>query len=247
MGFGPMQSGFADRPLCPLGHVGIVVSTSLVCPLLLESVLSMIRTMIPCLFAVSAFGVSACAEDSDVAPNTIVPDTTAATVVIESAESFTNATTTTLAFAPAKETVHVTAEIGPDAVSRVSAVAREAGFGDPFDVDMPASDSDEAKAWLTGEGSAAVGLVTETPQLWVRERPDCEAVVQRLEELGTPQEILNAALTTPDVPTSEVLATLHTSVLVALSICDPAAPASAESAWQWIVAYRRLAEMGVIQ
>ena len=139
------------------------------------------------------------------------------------------------------------ASVLADEAAVVGVVALGSGFGDPVGVEMPVADFSETVAWLTDEGASAVGLVTQTAQLWANGEPDCGAVAERLQQLGTPQEILLAAVETPDVPTSEVLVALHTSVLASLAACDPGAPSSAEHAWQWTVAYRRLVEIGVIR
>ena len=151
-------------------------------------------------------------------------------------------------------TADVVAVVDPGAASAVAVAALEAGVGDPLEVEMPPADFAETKAWLQGDGSPAVSMVTETATLWADEPPDCVAVAQRLEESGTPNEMLQAAVGTPDEVTAEILASLRTAVMVALSRCDPSAsevgldqPETAEAAWQWTVAYRRLVRVGVIQ
>lgn len=154
---------------------------------------------------------------------------------------------------PASNT-DVVAFVEPDAAAAVAAAALEAGGGDPLEVEMPPADFAETKAWLQDEGSPAVSMVTETAALWADEQPDCASVAERLDESGTPEEMLQAAVATPDEVTAEILVSLRTAVLVALSLCDPSAtevgvdePEAAEAAWQWTVAYRRLVEVGVIQ
>ena len=192
---------------------------------------------------------TAAGPSSTTAPATTTPPTTepaTTTVPVTSAETATDAT---------DETVDVESSVAEssggtvltDEASVVGAVALDSGFGDPLDVEMPAADFAETVAWLTDEGASAVGLVTATAQLWADEEPDCGAVAERLQQLGTPEEILLAAAATPDAATSEVLIALHTSVVVSLATCDPSGPSSAEHAWQWTVAYGRLVEIGVIQ
>ena len=100
--------------------------------------------------------------------------------------------------------------------------------------------------WLEGGGASVVALVAESAQLWATEDPDCAAVARRLDGLGSPAEIRQAALATPDPVTAEVLAAALSSVVMALGVCDLDDPAMAEHAWQWSVAHRRLVEFGVL-
>ena len=216
------------------------------------------------LAAAATLAVFACAADSDEASDPDAAEAPAATsvkipalpaatlalpgtttsIIVETPTTAAVATTTVVA---AAATFDGLAAIHPDTVTVIAAVAAGAGFGDPFDVDMPVADFAETRAWLTSEGAPAVALVTETTQLWTHKAPDCLSVAGSLEVSGSPYEILAAALATPDQPTSEVLATLHTAILAALSACDPGSVENSEYAWQWIVAYRRLLEANVIQ
>ena len=134
-----------------------------------------------------------------------------------------------------------------DAAAAITAYALEAGFGDPLAVDIPPpADAAAVAAWLAGDGAAAVGLITETAPLFTDSEPDCVAVAQRLERLGSPQELLEAVQGTPDEPTSQMLSALHSSILITLSECAQGTPAGAEHAWQWAVAHKRLGEVGAI-
>ena len=211
----------------------------------------------------ATLAIFACAADSDEASDpaataapvatsveipalatTTLPLSDTATSTIAEMPATAVATTTVVA---AAATFDGLAAIHPDTVTVISDVAAGAGFGDPFDVDMPIADFAETRAWLTSEGAPAVALVTETTQLWTHKEPDCLSVARSLGMSGSPREILAAALATPDQPTSEVLTTLHTAILAALSACDPGSVESSEYAWQWIVVYRRLLEANVIQ
>ena len=134
-----------------------------------------------------------------------------------------------------------------DAAAAIAVYALEAGFGDPLAVDIPPpADAAAVAAWLAGDGAAAVGLITETAPLFTDSEPDCVAVAQRLERLGSPLELLKAVQGTPDEPTSQTLSALHSSILTTLSECAQGTPASAEHAWQWAVAHKRLGEVGAI-
>ena len=128
----------------------------------------------------------------------------------------------------------------------VDEVAAGAGFGDPYEVELPVVAASEAVVWLEGGGASVVALVAESAQLWATEDPDCAAVARRLDGLGSPAEIRQAALATPDPVTAEVLAAALSSVVMALGVCDLDDPAMAEHAWQWSVAHRRLVEFGVL-
>ena len=129
----------------------------------------------------------------------------------------------------------------------VGVVARGAGLGDPWEEEFPELDVTGTIAWLTGAGAAAVGLVVETAELWTAEEPDCAAVAGRLDRLGSPGELLEAAVKTPDPVTAEVLLGLRAAVLSSLAACDVDDSRHAMNAWQWAVAHRRLVELGVIR
>ena len=129
----------------------------------------------------------------------------------------------------------------------VGVVADGAGLGDPQAEEFPEVDVSGTVEWLAGSGAAAVGLVTATAELWADSDPDCVAVASRLDRLGTPEEIRRAALATPDPVTAEVLLGLHAGVLASLSACGRNDPLRAEGGWQWVVAHRRLVELGVIE
>ena len=129
----------------------------------------------------------------------------------------------------------------------VAAAAEESEFGDPYQVELPeAEDLSATVAWLTGGGAAAVGLVTHTAGLWAGDEPDCGAVVAGLDQLGSPAELRDAALATPDPVTADLLEAVLAGVVVMLGSCDHRRPDSAEHAWQWTMAHRRLVELGVI-
>ena len=129
----------------------------------------------------------------------------------------------------------------------VVAAAEESGFGDPYQVELPeAEDLSATVAWLTGDGAAAVGLVTHTAGLWAGDEPDCGAVVAGLDQLGSPAELRDAALATPDPVTADLLGAVLAGVVAMLGSCDLRRPDSAEHAWQWTMAHRRLVELGVI-
>ena len=125
-----------------------------------------------------------------------------------------------------------------DEAAAIAAYALEAGFGDPLAVDIPPPEDAAAVA--------AVGLVTETAPLFIDNDTDCVAVAQRLERLGSPRELLQAVQGIPDEATSQTLAALHSSILIALSACGQGTVAAAEHAWQWAVAHKRLRDVGVI-
>lgn len=122
------------------------------------------------------------------------------------------------------------------------------GFGDPATIEIPPVADASTLAWLEGEGTPAVALVTATERLWAEGSPACEEVAEALDALGTPEDIAGAAAETPDGPTQEILLGLHTATGTALSACqDPAAfeTARAELGWQWALTDRRLTEIGI--
>lgn len=121
------------------------------------------------------------------------------------------------------------------------------GLGDPATIEIPAPDG-ETRAWLEQEGAAAVELVTATEALWATGAAACEPVAEALDAAGDPGAIAGAAAGSPDHPTQDILLGLQTATEVALGAC--AAPeafetARAELAWQWALADRRLAEIGI--
>ena len=161
----------------------------------------------------------------------------------DAAVAATSASTT----APSVESAQADGEVSLAAVAvLVDEVAAGAGFGDPYEVELAVVAASEAAVWLQGDGAAVVGVVVESAPLWATGDPDCAAVARGLDRLGSPAEIRQAALATPDPVTAEVLAAALSSVVMALGVCDLGDPAMAEHAWQWSVAHRRLVELGVL-
>ena len=143
--------------------------------------------------------------------------------------------------------------VAPDerVVAAIASDALLAGFGDPDEVELPpVEDRTATTAWLTGEGAAAVGLFTQAAQLWASDEPDCIAIAESLDQLGTPTEVRAAVLSTPDPVTRDLLLSVDVGVVDLLASCDPAQPAldlrSSEHAWQWTIANRRLEDLGVL-
>ena len=216
-----------------------------------------------CLLVVAMFAAAACGSRAETPPETPADDVAAQAAESEMAsadgtsedsialsvdaeEWYVPPETTTAPGTAEDETAAPSAGTAADFVpskeaALVAVVALEAGWGDPFGVEMPSvQDLAGTQAWLEGDGAAAVGLVTETAQLWTSD-PGCVEIAERLAQLGSPAEILAAASGTPDKPTAEVLTALHASVLAQLALCgDPNAASGVDHAWQWAVAYRRL-------
>lgn len=138
-----------------------------------------------------------------------------------------------------------TAEPSPSA--SLTDLVGASGLGDPAIVEIPAPEGD-SKAWLTGEGAAAVEIVSAAQPLWERGSEACEPATVALDAIGTPEAVTAAAAGTPDGPTREILLGLEIAVETALRACgEPGSfeDARAELAWQWALADRRLDEVGV--
>jgi hypothetical protein len=128
------------------------------------------------------------------------------------------------------------------------------GLGaDPATVELPApQDPAAAKAWLEGDGHVAVVFVDTVPQLWQSGATDdgCAAPAEALQAVGAPQMVVDAASSTPDPPTAEMLTSLYNSAGSTLSSCaDPGGYVTASQllAWQWTVVNRQLVLLGVRQ
>ena len=138
-------------------------------------------------------------------------------------------------------------EIDEQIVAEIASDAEGSGFGDPYQIDLPAVEDPEATvAWLTGEGATAVGLVTQAARLWAEDEPDCIGIADALDELGSPTDLRAAVLQTPDPVTADLLLSVHMAVIDLLGSCDQDHPPSSEHAWQWTVAHRRLRELTAI-
>lgn len=124
------------------------------------------------------------------------------------------------------------------------------GFGDPAEVEVPAAiDPAAVVAWLEGDGHAAVTLLSESEPLWRQGAGACDQVARDLDAY-TPAEVQAAAVGVADQPTSDILSGLVTATATALTTCgDPEEfeVVRAELAWQWLLADRRLDELGVIR
>lgn len=121
-------------------------------------------------------------------------------------------------------------------------------FGDPAAVELPAVTDDAAKAWLSGDGAAAVAMLDASEALVAGGAEVCDQTAERLDVAGTPEELLAAAAGTPDGPTQELLVGLHTTLASALGSCANQAgfaTAVGELSWQAALTRRRLDELGV--
>lgn len=143
-----------------------------------------------------------------------------------------------------------TRALGTAAPIQVADLAVQAGYGAPDDVELPGvTDPDGTRSWLIGEGAAAAKLVVETEELWQVGATSCVHVAADLDTLGSPEEVLAAAVDVPDPVTAELLTDLHAITGHLLAACaDKASFAGVlpEFAWQWSLADRRLQELGVL-
>lgn len=143
-----------------------------------------------------------------------------------------------------------TRALGTPVPVQVAGLAVQAGFGDPDDVELPdVPDPDGTRTWLLGEGAAAARLVVETEELWQVGATSCAQVAANLDTLGSPEEVLAAAVDVPDPVTAELLMDLHAITGHLLGACpDEASFAGVlpEFAWQWSLAERRLQGLGVL-
>lgn len=140
-----------------------------------------------------------------------------------------------------------TQEIAADTLTRLIAAS---GLGDPVAVSVPAVTNDATKGWLAGDGHAAAAMVAAVKPLWIDGRPACTATANALDAVAAPWAIADAATRTPDRPTRDILLDLHTATASALRACSDEATfetARAELAWQWSLADKRLAAIGVSQ
>lgn len=140
--------------------------------------------------------------------------------------------------------------LGTPAPIQVAGLAVQAGYGPPDDVELPdVTDPDVTRSWLMGEGAAATRLVVETEELWQVGVTSCGQVAADLDTLGSPEEVLAAAVDIPDPVTAELLTDLHAITGHLLAACtDEASFARVlpEFAWQWSLAERRLQELGAL-
>jgi hypothetical protein len=130
---------------------------------------------------------------------------------------------------------------------RAVELAQQSGYGDPAEVDLPKVSSD-ARKWLDGDGTPAVALVRATDGLWRDGAGACPSTEEELQRAGTPEQVKAAAAATPDEATSEILVDLHATVVAVLRACEDGPSFSAALpalAWQWLLADRRLDEIGV--
>ena len=121
-------------------------------------------------------------------------------------------------------------------------------FGDPADVDLPAPDDEsETKAWLEGDGAAAVKLHEAVAPLVDGAPSECPGVAERLDDVAPPEEVLDAAGGIPDPVTGELFTGLHRAAIEALGTCrsDGFEAAQDDLAWQWALVDRRLDELEV--
>ena len=142
-------------------------------------------------------------------------------------------------------------QLDDQVVAAIASDAEYSGFGDPYQVELPAvEDREFTTAWLKGEGATAVGLFTQAAQLWASDEPDCIGIAEALDELGTPTEVRTAILSTPDTVTVDLLRSVYFGVTIMLASCDPEKPdlaqISSKHAWQWTIAHRRLVDLGII-
>lgn len=126
-------------------------------------------------------------------------------------------------------------------------VATSSGLSDPSGIEAPEpTDVAATVAWLNGEGRDAVAVVTVTDGWWRDHRGRCDSTIQRLEAIGTPEQVQEAAAGVDDDVTAEMLLGLITLVSLAADACGGSDPeAVAEFAWQWSMAARRLDTLGV--
>ena len=131
----------------------------------------------------------------------------------------------------------------------LAALVKAADHGDPSEISLPEGDA-ATVAWLTGDGSPAVGLIGASEQLWKEGASACAAAAGQLDAVGTPAELLAAASGTPELATRDILVELHAALGRLLATCDDAqafVTAQADFAWQWALADRRLTELGVVR
>lgn len=127
-------------------------------------------------------------------------------------------------------------------------LAGRAGFGDPLEVEMPEPSDADALEFLESDGDALVVLVEQTRPLWESGATACATVPQRLDDLGAPGEVLALAAAVPDPVTVDVFTGLHTATGSLLAACgddDTFEPALEEFSFTWLLASRRLDQLGV--
>ena len=130
--------------------------------------------------------------------------------------------------------------------------SKQSGFADPYQVEWPpAEDPDGILAWFQADGQPLVTMFVQVAGFWADEDLDCYAATAVLDGLGTPAELRGLIAEVPDEVTEDLMGSVYFAAVNLLGHCvdglvNRDTPSYGDYAWQWVVAHRRLTELGVV-